>query len=776
MLTRILLRLLLWVGLATPLCALALGVGPIEVRSALNQNLEADIPLIVNNPAELVGLTVQIPRQQEFDRLGVERLEFLSQLRFAVQTAPGGPNQIKITSTQPIREPSFDLLMEVIWPRGRLLRTFPVHLDPELYANRRPPAPPAPTSVIAPPVAETPPPVAAAPATPSLPPAPAVSFEGASFYGPIRRGENLTRIARQVRPSEAISVPQMMSILIAGNPEAFSNGNPNTLRLGAVLKVPTAQALGISGAPTPAPTPDIAAVTPVEPASGLPPPVEPTPVEPTSVQPTPVEPIPAPPTSPAAETPATTAPPPTPVEPAPTPLAETPATLPPQPALPQPQEIVPQTLVPLPPPTETPPPAAQPPVAETPPPATQPPVAETPPPAAQPPVAETPPPATQPAVLPEETGMDWLSNPVVWIAIALIGLAIIAVLLLPLLRRPARARAASAEPESAPPEAAEPVAAKSETRTSMRREPRSRRPALDIAAAAAGESAEAQPLAMAEAPVKPAPKAATPPPKPIDELLKNIDFNLGEERPRATPEGQGPARRMPDAEPPTASVTRTTGLAAPPPAPAPTPKPAPPASPPPSVEPLSELPTGLQFDKLDFDLSELGLDSTRKPAELPPLELKPKPAAPAAQTGIKPAAPAQSDDWATLDFNLPDLTPPPAEPAAAQPPKPKPADLKFQFSDVAQEPGRSEEQARLDEELQNFGGELDLGKITLDSPGPGAGAGEAGVGYIETKLDLAAAYLDMGDQVGARGLLEDVLQEGNAAQKKQAEDLLKKLG
>lgn len=373
--------------------------------------------------------------------------------------------------------------------------------------------------------------------------------------------------------------------------------------------------------------------------------------------------------------------------------------------------------------------------------------------------------------------MDWLSNPVVWIAIALIGLAIIAVLLLPLLRRPAQPRTASAEPAPAPAEASEPAAAKSETRTSMRREPRSRRPALDIAAV--GESAEAQPPAIAETPVKPTPKAATPPPKPIDELLKNIDFNLGEERPRTAPEGQGAARRIPDAEPPTASVTRTPGLSAPPPAPAPTPKPAPPAAPPAtppaSVEPLSELPTGLQFDKLDFDLSDLGLDSTRKPAELPPLELKPKPAAPAAQIGAKSAAPAPSDDWATLDFNLPDLTPPPpAAPAAAQPSKPKPDDLKFQLNAVDQEQGRSEELARLDEELQSFGGELDLGKMNLDSPGPGTG--EAGVGYIETKLDLAAAYLDMGDQVGARGLLEDVLQEGNAAQKKQAEDLLKKLG
>lgn len=219
----------------------------------------------------------------------------------------------------------------------------------------------------------------------------------------------------------------------------------------------------------------------------------------------------------------------------------------------------------------------------------------------------------------------------------------------------------------------------------------------------------------------------------------------------------GEARRMPDAEPPTASVTPTPSPFAPasPIKPA-TPTPSPPQ---PVLEPLSELPSGLQLDKLDFDLGDLGLDSTRKPVELPPLELK-------------PAAPSKSTDWAALDLNLPDIQPPTRSEPAAEPPKA--SDLKFEFTDINQEQARNREDlARLDEELQSFGGELDLGKMALSSPPGGA---EAGADYVETKLDLAAAYLDMGDQVGARGLLEDVLQEGDAAQKKRAEDLLKKLG
>ena len=47
--------------------------------------------------------------------------------------------------------------------------------------------------------------------------------------------------------------------------------------------------------------------------------------------------------------------------------------------------------------------------------------------------------------------------------------------------------------------------------------------------------------------------------------------------------------------------------------------------------------------------------------------------------------------------------------------------------------------------------------------------GEDGVG---TKLDLAKAYLDMGDPEGARSMLEEVLAEGNDAQKGEARRLM----
>ncbi len=818
--TRIFLRLFLLAGLAAPLCAFALGLGPIEVRSALNQNFEADIPLIFSNPAEAVGLTVRIPPQQEFDRIGIDRLEALSQLRFAVQTPPGGPNVVRITSVQPIREPNFRLLLEAVWPRGRLLREYAVQLDPQLYTKRRePPPPPAPV-VVAPSVVAAPPPVAAAP---TLPPAPPVSFEGATPYGPVRAGETLAGIANRLRPSTAIGLREMMSILVAGNPDAFIGGNPNLLRAGATLKVPTPQALGVQGAPPPslASTATVPAPAPLEsaPETGT----SPAPLPSVAPEPAPLPstapvttPEPAPLPSTASVTPPAASLPPLPTPPAePLPVAppiaatspgSTPLVTPGQ--LP---EIVPKESQPQSPPTSPP----------APPPAQSEPVPPPPVVTAPPPVVKPKPIVPEPVV--EESG--WWAKPAVWLGIGLLVLAVAAVLLLPLLWRPVRPRKTSMVEGEPPAEEvmeefhqAEEIPPMPATRAVVR-EGRSSRLSPAVAAAAAA-IVSAGTTGSKPAPAK---SAAQQPPKPIDELLKDIDFGLGDHvapAPAPAAAGKTPVQNLapalPDTEPPTASVTRRPS----PPAlaksaPAPDVMPAPavaatPAASPKAPAAQAELPSEFRLDGMDFDFGDLDMGSTARtpPAELPALDLK-QPAPPT----TPPAPPKATDDLPSLpalDFSFGDFGPDTGTAASATPaPVPTPikaadlrnaisddsargnaagprdrdgapsvlnvADLKFEFSNVADDLSKAAaagEPLRLDEELQNFGNDtLDLGTLETATLG-----GNGGADYVETKLDLASAYLDMGDQVGARSLLEEVIKEGQASQRQRAEALLRKLG
>ena len=68
---------------------------------------------------------------------------------------------------------------------------------------------------------------------------------------------------------------------------------------------------------------------------------------------------------------------------------------------------------------------------------------------------------------------------------------------------------------------------------------------------------------------------------------------------------------------------------------------------------------------------------------------------------------------------------------------------------------------------------------TVDQPGPGPADAAAlhdddarTMTEVGTKLDLARAYVDMGDPGGARSILEEVLNEGDDSQKQQAQQLL----
>lgn len=70
--------------------------------------------------------------------------------------------------------------------------------------------------------------------------------------------------------------------------------------------------------------------------------------------------------------------------------------------------------------------------------------------------------------------------------------------------------------------------------------------------------------------------------------------------------------------------------------------------------------------------------------------------------------------------------------------------------------------------------EDDLGSLT-DLPGVDAGLDDDG-GPTGIKLDLAKAYLDMGDPDGAKAMLEEVLGEGNTAQQDEARMLIERIG
>ena len=133
--------------------------------------------------------------------------------------------------------------------------------------------------------------------------------------------------------------------------------------------------------------------------------------------------------------------------------------------------------------------------------------------------------------------------------------------------------------------------------------------------------------------------------------------------------------------------------------------------------------------------------------------------APAAEADILlDVPPAASSEPASIDFNI-DL--PPLDMPAAEAP--------------VEAPAVSVADAGLDFKIDV--GDLNINLDDTSTQATPASAGKDGHWYdVQQKFDLAKAYQEMGDNDGAREILQEVIKEGDAEQQDQAQKLLSSLG
>ena len=212
--------------------AFAMGLGDIRLDSVLNQPLHAEIELLSPTATDLAELRVALASNEAYNRAGVERAYFHTKLRFEVVTRPDGTAAIKITSREPVREPYLDFLLEATWGSGQVLREYTVLVDPPAMM----PAPKPQTQA----------PRATAPATRSVaaPPSPRPGAAPSRPTGQLNgeyhtsRNDTLWSIAEAVRPDRSLSIEQTMLGLLEANPDAFYDQNINNLKAGHILRVP----------------------------------------------------------------------------------------------------------------------------------------------------------------------------------------------------------------------------------------------------------------------------------------------------------------------------------------------------------------------------------------------------------------------------------------------------------------------------------------------------------------------------------------------------------
>jgi pilus assembly protein FimV len=286
---------LMWAGLAC-----AVGFGSANVASALGQPLKVDIALKDVSGSNAVGLSAHLASPDAFKAAGLDYPYHLARLKFEIVTR-NDQAYIEITSKEPVNDSFINLLVELTWNSGKLLREYTFLLDPPDYhaempkgepvapiepvvaAPAQPPEAPAvapltpgeaasapavtaepvqPAGVVAasaPAAGETEE-AAAAASAPSA--APAASAEEQTEVPPaaqpaaetqaaprkaapetikVKRGDTLSKIAARVMQPD-VTLEQMLVALYRANARQFDGRNMNRIRAGKILRMPDADA------------------------------------------------------------------------------------------------------------------------------------------------------------------------------------------------------------------------------------------------------------------------------------------------------------------------------------------------------------------------------------------------------------------------------------------------------------------------------------------------------------------------------------------------------
>ena len=250
----------------------AAGLGRLTVQSALGQPLRAEVEVTSVSPDEAESLKARIASPEAFSRVGLQYKEALAGVRMDVENR-GGRYFIKVTSSRPINDPFVDLVVELSWASGTFSREYTFLLDPPTQqsanqANRSGNAPVAGAATAA---ASTGAAASGSNAVRTIDPAtgrlvnqergaqgrsqagsqPAEAKQQPAAQAPAGRdanteggtvtvgqGETLGMIAARVRPASA-TLDQTIVAIYRTNPTAFIQNNPNLIRQGRTLTIPS---------------------------------------------------------------------------------------------------------------------------------------------------------------------------------------------------------------------------------------------------------------------------------------------------------------------------------------------------------------------------------------------------------------------------------------------------------------------------------------------------------------------------------------------------------
>lgn len=246
----------------------ALGLGSAKVNSYLNQPLDVKVELISQSSEELQSITAGLASAKDFELLGLKLNSISVPLEFKI-VSDGVKPYIHITSRLNIGDPVMQVLLEVVWANGRMLREYTLFLDPPTLTSKAPAPAVAPTQVVAAPApVQATSPASSAPASAQAktitppkqldsPPAAgeaadsnALALENESGSSSrlqqdedssiaVAKGQTLWGIASDWSKGTGNNVNQTMLAIQRKNPSAFIDNNINRLKQGEILRMPS---------------------------------------------------------------------------------------------------------------------------------------------------------------------------------------------------------------------------------------------------------------------------------------------------------------------------------------------------------------------------------------------------------------------------------------------------------------------------------------------------------------------------------------------------------
>ena len=226
-------------------------LGKMKVLSVLGASLKAEIELTNILPEEEANLVVKIAPPDVFKRAGLEYSPALADIKATINKN-SRPFKITLSSQTAISEPLLEILMDLNWQSGRLVRQYTVLLDPVSSIDDTPDVlnnlPVTPPQVIinnSLKINNTPKPVLAIEQKVKIKKQAVSNQLNGSKRGLkkyiVKKGDTLYSITKKLAKGNTTQINQLMKLLVKNNPSSFINSDKNRLKSGVVLNTHSVQ-------------------------------------------------------------------------------------------------------------------------------------------------------------------------------------------------------------------------------------------------------------------------------------------------------------------------------------------------------------------------------------------------------------------------------------------------------------------------------------------------------------------------------------------------------